>query len=129
MRRVVKVPGLGDSTQFGYEQCIEVGNLVFVAGQVGIDENYKVVSDDFTAQAEQTFRNVGMALAAAGCGFEDIVSMTVYLTNLERDFAAFIPVRKAFIKAHALPTSAAIGVSQLAFPSLKIEIQAIAAKP
>lgn len=129
MRTAIKTPGLGDSTAYGYEQCIRVGNLVFVAGQAGVDETYKVVSEDFTPQAEQTFKNVGLALAAAGCGFEDVVSLTVYLTEFERDFEAFLAVRQSIFTNGRLPTEATVGVTRLAFPSLLIEIQAIAVRP
>ena len=127
VRRPIKVAGLADSAPYGYEQCIRVGDLVYVAGQVGIDEKYNVVSDDFTAQARKTFQNVQSALQAAGGGLEDLVSMTVFLTDIERDFKAFIAVRNEFLKPPMLPTSAAIGVSKLAFPTLKVEIQAVAA--
>jgi len=120
---------LADSTAFGYEQCVRVGNLVFVAGQTGVDERYNVVSEDFTAQAKQAFHNVGLALAAAGCSFGDIVSMTIYLTNLDRDFDALLAVRKSMFTDGRLPTEVAVGVTRLAFPTLLIEIQAIAVRP
>ncbi|HEY5609445.1 MAG TPA: RidA family protein [Alphaproteobacteria bacterium] len=129
VRRPIKVDGLADSAPYGYEQCIRVGDLVYVAGQVGVDDKYKVVSDDFSAQARQTFQNVQRALEAAGGGLPDLVSMTVFLTDIERDFKDFIAVRNQFLKAGSLPTSAAIGVSKLAFPTLKIEIQAVASIP
>ena len=127
VRQAVKVAGLADSAPYGYEQCIRVGDLVYVAGQVGVDDKYQVVSEDFTAQARQTFRNVQAALQAAGGGLRDLVSMTIFLTDIERDFKDFIAVRNEFLKPPMLPTSAAIGVSKLAFPALRIEIQAVAA--
>ena len=129
VRKPIKVASLADSAPYGYEQCIRVGDLVYVAGQVGVDEKYNVVSEDFSAQARQTFQNVQAALQAAGGGLQDLVSMTVFLTDIERDFRDFIAVRNQFLKPPALPTSAAIGVSKLAFPTLKIEIQAVAAIP
>jgi len=127
VKQAIKVAGLADSTPFGYEQCTRVGDLVFVAGQVGVDDKYNVVSEDFIPQARQTFRNVERALQAAGGGLRDLVSMTVFLTDMERDFKDFISVRNEFLKPESLPTSASIGVAKLAFPALRIEIQAIAA--
>ena len=129
VRQTIKVAGLADSAGYGYEQCIRVGDLVYVAGQVGVDDKYNIVSDDITAQARQTFRNIQLALRAAGGDLQDMVSMTVFLTNIERDFKAFIAVRNEFLKPPALPTSASIGVSTLAFPALKVEIQAVACIP
>lgn len=128
-RQVIDVPGLGDSTGYGYHQCIRTGDFVYVAGQVGIDKNYKVVSEDITEQARQAFRNVQLALRAAGGDLGDMVSMTVFLTDMQRNFNPFIAVRNEFLKAPALPTSAAIGIAALAFPSLKVEIQAVAYIP
>ncbi len=129
-RRSVKAAGLADSAPYGYEQCIRVGDLVYVAGQVGVDDKYNVVSEDLTAQARQAFSNVQHALKAAGGGLQDLVSMTVFLTDIERDFKDFIAVRNQFLKPGTpLPTSAAIGIAKLAFPTLKIEIQAVAAIP
>jgi enamine deaminase RidA (YjgF/YER057c/UK114 family) len=129
VKQPIKVAGLADSRPYGYEQCTRVGDLVFVAGQVGVDEKYNVVSEDFTAQARQTFRNVERALQAAGGGLADLVSMTVFLTDMEHDFKDFIAVRNEFLKPGSLPTSASIGVAKLAFPALRVEIQAIAAIP
>jgi enamine deaminase RidA (YjgF/YER057c/UK114 family) len=123
-RSIVPVPGLGDSRGFGYEQCARLGNLVFVAGQTGVDENYAVVSPDIGPQSRQAFENVRRALVAAGSRLENLVTMTVFLTNIERDFHDFVQVRKELL-GDALCPSAVIGVSQLALPTLLVEIQAI----
>lgn len=128
-RQIIKVPGLGDAAGYGYEQCIRVGDLVYVAGQVGVDANYKVVSEDITEQARQAFRNVQLALRAAGGDLQDMISMTVFITDMQRNFTPFIAVRNEFLKPPSLPTSAAIGVAALAFPTLKVEIQAVAHIP
>ena len=55
--------------------------------------------------------------------------MTVFLTDMEHNFHPFIAVRNEVLKAPALPTSAAIGVSALALPTLKVEIQSVAHIP
>ena len=128
-RQIIKVPGLAESAGYGYEQCIRVGDLVYVAGQVGVDANYKVVSEDITGQARQAFLNVQLALRAAGGDLKDIVSMTVFITDMARNFQPFIAVRNEFLKLPSLPTSAAIGVAALACPTLKVEIQAVAHIP
>ena len=128
-RQIIDVPGLADSTGYGYQQCIRVGDLVYVAGQVGVDEHYNVVSEDIGEQARLAFRNVQLALRAAGGDLEDLVSMTVFLTDMEHNFHPFIAVRNEVLKAPALPTSAAIGVSALALPTLKVEIQSVAHIP
>ena len=124
-RKIVKVPGLGDSARYGYEQCILSDKFVFVAGQTGIDENYNVVSDDFEPQCRKALSNVRLALEAAGSSMDDIVTMTVFLTRIAKDFKSCMEIRSEFIKPERVPASAAIGVSALAYPNLLVEFQVI----
>ena len=61
-----------------------VGNLVFLSGQAAIDEQGAVVGvDDFDSQAAQTFANIGRVLEAAGSSMEQIVKVTIYLTDMD----------------------------------------------
>lgn len=120
-KEVIKVPELGDSTHWSYEQCIRTGDWVSVAGQTGVDEQYNPVSHDFEEQAEQAFQNVEYALEAAGGGLEDIVHMTVFLTDM-RHVEDFVELRGEIL-GDDLTTSSLIGVDQLALPELKVEIE------
>ena len=126
-RTIVDVPGLADSSKYAYSQCVTAGDFVFVAGQTGVDEDYNVVSEDFGPQARQTLRNVELALQAAGAGLEDIVTMTVFVTDMKFG-REFLEIRKELLGENLAP-SALIGGAQLAFPSLLVEIQATAYKP
>ncbi|QJU58176.1 RidA family protein [Sphingomonas sp. AP4-R1] len=128
MKEALSVPNLGDSTPYGYVQGILANDFVFVAGQVGVDENYRPVGTDVQSQANKTFDNIIEVLAVAGLDLSDIVTMTVFLTDLRSDFSGFIEVRKTYFDGIDLPTSAVIGISALALPELKVEIQAIAAR-
>ena len=127
-KRILDVPGLGDSARLSYAQCVVAGNLLFISGQTGIDSDYRVVSQDFEAQTRQTFANLRLALHAAGADLPDIASMTVYLTHLNRDAQTFLRIRRE-IMGDARAASALIGVSLLGFPDLLVEIQAIAVLP
>ncbi|MBO0704168.1 MAG: RidA family protein, partial [Candidatus Dormibacteraeota bacterium] len=82
------------------------------------------VSTDFAPQARQAFENVRSALGASGSSLRHIATMTVFLTELERDFHEFIEIRKEVLGSD-LCASAVIGVSRLALPALLVEIQAI----
>lgn len=126
-KKHVEVPGLGDSSVYAYAQCITAGNLVFLAGQTGVDEDYKVVSSSFGPQARQALENVRIALEAAGASQSNLVSMTVFLTDM-RYGHEFLELRKEVL-GEELSASAIIGVSQLAFPELLVEVQAIAVLP
>jgi enamine deaminase RidA (YjgF/YER057c/UK114 family) len=126
-KRVVDVPGLFDSRPLGYVQCATVGDLVFVAGQGGLDERLQIVSPEFTPQVRQTLSNIRRALEAAGAGPADVTAVTIYLTDMGnlRAFGA--------IKAEMLPemqaTSTAVEVSKLALPGMLVEVTVTAVRP
>ena len=65
VQRVVDVQGLSESRQWGYAQVVVAGDLIFVAGQAGVDDDGKVVSLEFEEQARRTFQNIDLALGSA----------------------------------------------------------------
>ena len=77
-KQIVPTPGLYDSRPRGYIQCITAGDLIFVAGQVGVDAQGQVVSSEFAAQAEQALTNVRIALEAAGATPADVTAITYH---------------------------------------------------
>lgn len=114
----------------GYTHAVSVdrGRMVFIAGQVAFDANNQVVGPgNLRAQTEQVLRNLGVALAAAGATFADIVKWTTYVVNFKpSDRAVIADVRIRFIGDNPPPTSTLIGVQSLVLPELMIEIEAIA---
>ena len=112
----------------GYSHLAEVrgGKLVFIAGQVALDREGQVVGrGDYRKQAEQVFKNIGLALESADGSFKDLVKITVYLL----DFAHAPEVREVrdrFVDTHRPPTSTAVQVSRLFRPEILLEIDAIA---
>ena len=125
-RQVVDVAGLFDSRPLGYVQCVAAGDLVFVAGQAGLDKQFQIVSPEFGPQTRQALHNVRQALEAAGTGPADVTAVTIYLTDMSnlRAFGA--------IKAEMMPemqaTSTAVEVSKLALPDMLIEITVMAVR-
>jgi enamine deaminase RidA (YjgF/YER057c/UK114 family) len=79
------------------------------------------------AQARQVFANMRAVLAAAGCGFEDIVKVTVFLTDID-DRPKINPVRQE-VFGPARPASTLVEVVRLAVEGAKIEVEAIAVTP
>jgi reactive intermediate/imine deaminase len=107
-----------------YCDAVRFGNLLFVSGIPPTDQSGKVVGgEDVAAQARQVFRNMQLVLDAAGASFADILKVTVYLLDVN-DRAKINPVRKEFFGA-ARPASTLIGVSELAIPGMKVEIEAV----
>ena len=71
-----------------YSQAISTGELLFCAGQVGLDPATGQLVEGFEAQVERALDNVGAVLAAAGMGFGDVVKTTCFLIDLA-DFQVF----------------------------------------
>src|SRR5688572_3342025 len=69
-----------------YSQITRVGDVLFVAGQPGIDYATGIVPTDFEGQARQSLRNIQLVLRSVGADLRDVVKTTVFLRNGE-DFA------------------------------------------
>ena len=64
-------------SQIGYSRAVVDGDWVFVSGTTGFDYTDMTISDDVAAQADQTLRNIGAALAEAGASFVDVVRSAI----------------------------------------------------
>lgn len=126
IERLVDVPGLPATRELAYANAVVAGDLVFVAGQAGVDEDGRLVSPEFVPQARRTFENIRTALEAAGATLRDIVTMTVFITDW-RYGADFCRVRAEFL-GEELAASATIGIGQLAYPDMLVEVQCTAVR-
>lgn len=116
----------------GYSHVAKVnkGTLVYIAGQVSSDASGKLVGEgDLGAQAEQVFKNLKLALEAAGAGMNDIVKMNTYIVAdvSEDEFPKMRAVRGRYINQEKPPASTLVVVSRLARPGWLIEIEVVAA--
>jgi len=105
------------------------GRMVFLAGQIGMDRNGNVVDGGVVAQFEQALGNLLTALAAAGGQPEDLVSLTIYLIDVE-DYQVHGKEIGAVWRRLAgteYPAMAGVGVTRLWDPAALVEIQGIAA--
>ena len=122
-REIVQVPTM-PVTNPTYSQAIRVGNLLFLAGQIGLDyRTGLLVNGGIRQQTDQTLENIRVVMEAAGSSLEDVVSVTVYITNWD-NWAAFNEVYGSFFP-QAGPAKTTAAVTQLAFDAL-VEIQVIA---
>ncbi len=102
-----------------------VGNLVFLSGQAAIDEQGAAVGvDDFDAQAAQTFANIGRVLEAAGSSMQQIVKVTIYLTDMD-NFPKILELRERHFTP-PYPADTIVEISALGLPELMIEVDVIA---
>jgi enamine deaminase RidA (YjgF/YER057c/UK114 family) len=102
--------------------------MVYVSGQVAMDAAGELVGgDDLAAQTEQVMQNLGVALAAAGASFEDVVKITTFVVDYRPEHrSAVSAVRSRYLPAENPPASTLVGVSALAAPGWLIEIEAVA---
>jgi enamine deaminase RidA (YjgF/YER057c/UK114 family) len=112
---------------------VDPARLVFVAGQVAMDPEGRVVGEgDLKAQAAQVYRNLAAVLAEAGCTLRDVVKFTTYLVRNE-DWTPFAEWRRAeypkLFPDGVYPANTGVVVVELARPSLLLEVEAIAVKP
>jgi len=107
-------------------QGIRVGDLLFVSGQVGIDEAGELVSlDDFETQADQAFRNLGRVLEAGGSSLERVVKVTIFLTDMAVNFPKVVELRRKWFTP-PYPADTIVQVQSLYRPEVMLEIEAIA---
>jgi 2-iminobutanoate/2-iminopropanoate deaminase len=108
-----------------YSQAVQLGRLVFTAGQVALDANTgKLVGDDIRAQTRQVLGNLDAVLGAAGSSLKHVLKTTVFLTDLA-DFAAMngvyaerfseTPPARSTVQVAALPGGARVEIEVVAY--------------
>ncbi len=126
-RQEYRVEGMGEPISH-YTDAVRWGDLLFLSGVVAADKEWKLIGgDDPTQQARALFVNMGKMLKAAGAGPQDVLKVTVYLTDVD-DRSSVDIARKEFFGPHR-PASTLVEVSSLAHPSWKVEVDAIAGIP
>ena len=114
---------------FSHAVAVTGGRMVFLAGQVGMDPDGKVVSGGVVAQFERALANLLTALGAAGGQPSDLASLTIYIVDLA-DYQAHGKQIGAVWRRLAgteYPATAAVGVTRLWDPGALVELQGVAA--
>ena len=107
-----------------YSQGYIAGGFVYTSGQIPVEPETGNIPQGITAQAEQSCRNVGAILEAAGIGFENVIKTTCFLADMG-DFAAFNEVYARFFVSK--PARSCVAVKDLP-KGVLCEIEAIAVK-
>jgi len=110
-----------------YSQATVHGGLAWLSGQIPLDpETGKLCGSSIEEQAEQVLRNLGAVLRAAGSGWDRVLRVTVYLSDLS-EFPRFNAVYERAL-GDARPARATLGVAALPLGA-RVEIDAVAAVP
>jgi 2-iminobutanoate/2-iminopropanoate deaminase len=112
-----------------YSQGFQVGDMLFITGQLPVDPatNQVVGNGDITLEARQVMRNMMAVLEEAGFSARDVVSATVYLTDIDTLDTVDAVWQESFPDANAYPSRAVVEVSALVL-GIQLEISAIAIK-
>jgi enamine deaminase RidA (YjgF/YER057c/UK114 family) len=127
-RQFINPEGLARPGAYTPVIAVRGGTTVYISGQVPQDAAGKVIGgSDLVAQTEQVYRNLAIALAAAGASFSDVVKLNVYVVNFQPGNRAELQgVRERYVSKERPPASTLVGVQALARPEFRVEIEAVA---
>ena len=126
-REEIRVEGLAEPISH-FTDAVRAGGFLHVSGIVAVDSEGQLVGgDDVVAQTRQVLDTMRAVLAAGGCGFEDVVKVTIFLTDID-DRPKINPLRQEAFGA-TRPASTLVEVPRLAVPGAKVEIECVALAP
>jgi reactive intermediate/imine deaminase len=110
-----------------YSHAVELDGWLFITGQLATDpdDDARPIPDGIAAQTHKVMDNLQRVLRGLGAGLEQVVSVRVFLTEFERDYAPFNDIYRTYFAAGRLPARTTVGVTALARGGL-IEIDMIA---
>jgi 2-iminobutanoate/2-iminopropanoate deaminase len=109
-----------------YSHGIKVGDTLYVAGQVALDAELRIVGPgDAEAQARQAWKNIQKVVEAAGGKLTDVVKVTTFVADLA-DIEAIHKVRREVFPDGDYPIATVVQAAQLGLPGLLLETEAIA---
>jgi len=121
-------PTLPDAGPLGYSQLVVAapGRMVFISGQVAVSTDGSPVPPAPEDQVRIVLKNLGHALDAAGARPEHVVSLRIYVVDLDPERIGPLMAPVAAMFGGQAPALTGIGVSALAAPEFKVEIEAVA---
>lgn len=112
-----------------YSNLSRAGDLLFVAGQVGLRADGELAGEDLASQASQAFENIVTLLGSEGASLRDVTKLTTYLVRAE-EIAEFFEVRERLFPDlfpdGEYPPNTLLVVERLVRPEFRIEVEAIA---
>lgn len=108
-----------------YSQAIDLGNMVFISGQIPVDPATGEVPEGIAAQTAQSIANIKAILAEAGLTIDNVVKTTVFLA----DMSLFVPMNEVYGKEFTAPYPARSAVAVRELPKqVLVEIETIAVR-
>ena len=131
MMQVLQPPGWARPRGYSNGIATRGGRMVFIAGQIGWNENCDFVEKGFGGQFRQTLKNILAVLAEAKGGPEHIVRLTWYIVDKQEYLAALAEVGAAYreLMGRNYPVMAVVQVGALVEDAARLEIEAQAVVP
>ncbi len=123
------VPG-GPTPVAPFSHAVEIDGWYFLTGQIPTDPQNDSASlpEGVETQTRRVLENLALVLGGLGLGFEHAVSVRVFLTDFDGDYAAMNRVYESYFESGRLPARTCVGVTGLALGAL-VEIDLIARRP
>jgi enamine deaminase RidA (YjgF/YER057c/UK114 family) len=107
----------------GYSAAVKADTLLFISGQVG-SRTDGAPEPDFEAQVRRAFANLESVLQAGGCGWDDVIDVTTFHTDPEKQFGTIMAVKAEVFGQPPYPSWTAVGVNWLAGFDFEIKVVA-----
>ena len=108
-----------------YPHAKKVGNFLFLSGIGSRNSFNNSIPDNFEDECHSVFKNVKTVIEESGARWEDLVDITVFLTNMEKDFDTFNSIYKKYFKEDHKPCRTTLEIKSLPTP-ISIELKCIA---
>lgn len=119
--------GMPWENEYGYSQAVKVGDTIYLSGQVGHDDEGKIVGlKDMEAQMRQAYANIKKVLSQYGATIDNVVDEILFVTDMDAAFAAAVKCRREIFSGTPIVASTIVQIQRLAFPELMIEIRCVA---
>ena len=112
------------ATNLPFSEAVQVGNLLYLSGQLGVDETGQVVAGGVQAETKQAMEHIRAILARRGLTFDNVVKCLVMMADMS-EWSAMNEVYITFFSKDRLPARSAMGVGSLA-RGARLEIECIA---
>ena len=111
---------------YPFSESVRVGNILYISGQVGVDEKNELVEGGIVGETRQIMSNIGGALERRGLNFSDVVKCTVFLADVA-EWGDFNTIYTSYFEP-PYPARSALGANGLALGA-RLEVECIAAYP
>jgi 2-iminobutanoate/2-iminopropanoate deaminase len=126
VKQVIQAPGVLPYEPFGFTNCVRLKDVLYLSGISALGPDGNVLGADIETQTRETYRNIRRVLQAGGSDLDQILQMTSFVVDLDKNGSGYVATRKTILVDRTY-TSATIGVSALMVPGLLLEVQCTAA--